>query len=552
MKKINYLLLFVICLFSLTISVNAKEPKVINGTFANNFIGEYTVDDSFDFSKVSFASSTTGTTITGDSSLKKILSYYTRDCMDGETGCEGTTIDYFTAYCLDGNKKYPLYETIYNDETISDTDLFKNMVVYEFFEECTASTSCTLLDDIDGYEVVIKDNITTPDETTLTDFANGDTVTATLSNISIQYKDTSKGVSGFKVISAAQMAAALGTTFSDSTPRYDESLYSFKFKMSDFSVNKYSVTDLPTTIGYNRALWIIEHSYPNLSLEISLEKAGTSLASVREDVSRLEATTLNAIEDTTLKEAKLTELVQNYVYSVTQYAIWKSVGDYYKMASGTKYYLGDTLTDTTVNGVSVSLPQSLNILYKYYIMDRDEYTNYANTSTAQNYSVVNPESGKELYSETSDAYIYGPYTITGNMIYTPSINLSVASPTSGVTIIDKAGNTITSIKDGGQLYLKVSKSAKPTKIELNLASTQTLVYTTTTSRGSLFNSESKLDQTVATGAEMVKVDVNAKIEILINPKTGVEDFGTILLVALIAFALGYVVLRFKQSPMEQL
>ena len=560
MKKINNHIFLVFCVFVFTLSVNALrvgalEPQTSYNIFPSGYGSDFSIDaDVFDFSKIAFDSSTTGTSIVGETSLRKILSYYNVICESGDTECTEGEVEYFTAYCLDGNNKYPIYSSIYNDATgfaMTPEEKFKAMTVYQFFKECSATSSCTLLDDIDGYEGIEYTNIDTPDSTLLTSFDNDETVTSSLTDITITLKDPSQGTGGIKVITAAQMATALGVTFSDTTSRYDNVKYSFRFKKSDFNMNHYEMSAMPTTAGYNKALWIIEHSYPTLDLTKALTKAGTTLNAVKTDIETLEATTLAAISDPTAKEAKLNELVQDYVYSITQYAIWRSVGDYFKIVTSNKVTLGDTLV---VNG-SYAVPASLNTLYKYYIQDRSEYENYGTTNLTKSFTVTGPTSGSELYRTTTDAYVYGPYKVTGTTLYTNSINVSISSPTSGVTLIDEPGNPLTQINDGGNIYLKVLKSAKLTKVTLNLATTTGYVFKTPTSgdnRGRLFSSESKLDQVVATGGKIEVTSYNTTSEILLNPKTGVENIGTILLVILVAFTLGYVALRFKQDPVKEL
>ena len=81
MKKINNHIFLIVCLFIFAISVNALrvgalEPQTSYNIFPSGYGSDFSIDaDVFDFSKIAFDSSTTGTSIVGETSLRKILSY---------------------------------------------------------------------------------------------------------------------------------------------------------------------------------------------------------------------------------------------------------------------------------------------------------------------------------------------------------------------------------------------------------------------------------------------------------------------------------------------
>ena len=75
---------------------------------------------------------------------------------------------------------------------------------------------------------------------------------------------------------------------------------------------------------------------------------------------------------------------------------------------------------------------------------------------------------------------------------------------------------------------------------------------TDSNRGRLFYSESKLDQVVIVSAKIIDVNPHNEVKLEYNAKTGVEDYGTLLLAILGAFTVGYIALRFKEEPVSSL
>jgi len=544
MKKRKYLYFIIMMFFCIT-SINALEPKPFDKELKEGDILYFDVEnETFDFSKIEFETNIENKVIKGSSYLRKIVTYDNSSCVTQNTA---DCTKYYTAYCLDGNKKYP--ELSYLNNTLTPELLYKTMAAYQIFNECAASKSCTLFDNIDGYKSITVNGYETIDETTLTNFQNDDGTTspAPVYNIKIKsldllLKDPAKGTSGVLNITSEQLRDQLDNTkyTDENTTDSEIGYYTISFTKSSFKSNVYNVMAMPTIESYNKALWIIEHSYPTLSLDEALSKAGVTKNELIETVEALESSTLSAITDSTEKEKKSQELLQNYLYATTQYSIWKTIGEYYEVMDGTKYYLGDSITNNA----------TLNKLYQYYTMDRSEYDDYAKNDIPRTFTIINP--ANELFASTSSEFIYGPYKISGDMIYTGTINVSVTSPTSGVDVIDKAGNKITSIKDGEEIYLKVSKKTNTTNVKLTLTAVDAYVYKSINDRGRLFQPISNLDQIVAIGAITDKENVVTVVDLVINPKTGVEDISAIFISIIIAFTLGYAVLSFKKEPMKEL
>ncbi len=555
MKNTKYLSFTLFCfLFLMTISYAIEAnayPDNINNEDTFDFLVEVDdestqqVNEVFNFSSIVFNSSSTGITIPGQIEFKKIYTTYTPTCPTSNPGCTATETS-FTAYCFDGNKKYPEYNILYLNNKDGDTtkknELFSISAVYQVFKLCQASSTCHIFDDLTGYKSILYKNadntnsIDQPDAATLAAFDTGTTsVDASISSFTLFLKDSSLGTNGLITYTASDLATAI---YGDSASSHiTNNKLVVSFARDDFAYNKYSPTAMPSTLQYNKALWIVEHSYPILSLSQVLKKAGVNEATLYSEVS-----SLSGIANDDDNHDSLTAQVENYVYATTQYAIWKVIGEYYEVIASNKYYLGDSLIGSS----------QLNILYKYLIADHGVTSSYSTDTVQTTLHVTKPET--ELYKTLTNAYMYGPYKVTTDALYVGTINLALSQDVTGVTITDASGNTITSLAaDGEEFYILVQKTAKNVDITVNLTSTNTTyVFSNSGNRGKIFLSESDLDQILGTGGSISTTNGTGSTTLSFNPKTGVEDIGTIFLVALIAFTLGYVVLRFKQNPIEEL
>lgn len=542
-KKILFVLF--VCIIGL-ININASNiiPKVNLGGFNVGDKSDFKISDAYDFSLISFTSDKDGKTITGRSDMKKIYS--------------GTSDNYFTAYCMDGNKKYPEYEYFASKQ--SPEALIKYMTIFEILKECNAKESCKLFDNIQsisGYDITNIDEASTE---TITKFNNNETVTMTLSKILFIFRDLS-----YVQFSASELATALGKEVTDGK-------ISVSFKRSDFIVNHYTASVMPDSVGYKKALWIIEHSYPTLDLDESLTYADVNINTlISELITLLKSKNptaakvcveKNGVEvkcesQSSVSGNNVSINLEDYVYGTVQYAIWQVIGDFYELDGENKLYLGDTLIGSN----------ELNKLYKYLIKDRDSYEN--NDYTANLYLEV-PE--KESYKSESNAEYYGPYKIKSKMLITNwnSLTATLISPKSGVTLVDKDLKELTSetVSDNkkyvipsvvddenngyAEFYIRIDNSAKDTtavNITLNATGKN---YNNDANRGRLFFSESPLDQVVAVSASIIDVTATNEIRLEYNAKTGDFAFGTILLAVLGAFTIGYIALRFKGEPINNL
>ena len=489
-----------------------------------------TVQDVFDFSKIKFKNG--NEEISGYDSMRKIV-FSEGFEFDDQSGIFGVKDDWFTAYCLDGRLKYP-ENGFYFSQITGNTDVdsvVEDMIKTALLNQSNSSQAMyDLLKQARGslgLEVLYKK----PQKSDGTEMTNDELGTQMLSSsetpieIEIEGLVIVDSIANTIPITAEELnnaAGTTGTTFKISV--------SSSVEDSNIIFNRYTTNSLDTTLNYNRALWMIEHSYPTLSLEDSLTAAGADYDNLKNEISVLHATET---------DEEITKLIENYVYSTVQYAIWK-VND------GVDYN-GKTLGNELVGS------EELNKLYKYLIEDKGNtfYATYGNSTYTEELSLVKPNTKKEIYEETNDIYKYGPYKVNGGFLETGKIYLSVKdSDKNGVKLVDKEGNTISELNSGEEFYVLTNKKSKIANVTIEASAPDAKIFTPTGNRGRIYYANSVITQNVITGGKIETKAVNANFELLFNPSTGVENVGMLFIVTLIAFTIGYLVLNHKNQPVE--
>ena len=507
MKKINLSLLFVMLFMASVICIKAATAKVPSVVPSEGDVLYADTDEEFDFSAISFSSVPDGARITGKKSMKKIMLSPGID-VNGKINDE-----WFTAYCLDGMLKYPLWFYKGMPATFTE-DLVRNAAVVVLYKDPSLYNLFNPY--LDNYYYTTEGADIS--DQTVNDFNAGNSVTVTLSSIKY-FKDSELGT-----VTSSQINSVKGIS--------GDAEYSVTFSKSDIMIDKYTTINMPDSLYYNRALWIIEHSYPTLSIDDALKEAGADYDKLFSEIKALH----NGYNDEQVAEA-----LENYVYSTVQYAIWRSEDGYKETIDNNEYALGDTLYGSN----------ELNKLYKYLIKDRDVYENYDSVVYDNKLEIVKPSEGKEIFRENEDSYVFGPYSIKTSMISVGNANVSIGNKSKdGLSIVDKAGNKISSIKTEEEFYVRVMKKASVGSVSVNVSTANGLKFESVSNRGRLYSPSNFTEQTVASGGKIVKAEGNVSFDIIVNAKTGVQDVIKIIFIGFAAFAIGYLVLRYKGESLE--
>ena len=532
MKKRIFSLLLTIGIFTCFITnVSAAVPKAAQiSPEIGSEIRAITSTEYFDFSKVVFASEPAGceTCFAGSDKMNKI-----------ELSKTGEFTDYFTAYCIDGTYYYPQLGSSSWSSMTNNAELAL-AVKKAVLESASGIDVISYPDDpaiagLDFYlEYRLADNTisTSIDNETIASYIAGNSVTINVANI--QIKDNSGNVIATYVpTSSNTLVKYINET---ETPATTQSFaVTVKRNTVDTKTDKYIVYGMEEeNVYYNRVLWVLEHSYPSMSLDDALELVGSSKAAVSAE---LTAAGVANVNDTVIGE---------YVYSTVQYAVWKVTDRYYAMKDGNKYKLGNEITNKNV------FPE-LNKLYQYLIQDRGEsvYKDYDKKAYGDNLTINKPAAGKEIVKQTDEYTKYGPFTVRTDMISVGAISLSInEKDKTGISIVDDPGNEISSVTMGQPFYIKVLKTTKLSKVTVSASIVDALHFSPESNRGRIYSSVVSYQQMVASGGKIIKTSKTIDASIDLNPKTGIEDIATILLITLAAFTMGYLVLRYKNKPLE--
>ena len=567
-KKIlmSFIALFVFSV--LAINVNARQNSMVGIDFTEAAKAPENIPSSgaelaatltneFDFSRVVFETSNGGT-MYGASNLKKIVlgDLNIANIQADNLGLNAFN-DWFTAYCLDGELKYPEFSiysnpefllsySIYNDATADETEkqeaaaeMIQMMVTAAFVNNKELSEP--LLKNFKGYPIgpVVEFEFT--GETTQADFTmeslkTNPTKVRSVKITAITFLDdggNEKYVASNGAVSNDPQVLDVPLSFRATNILFD------KF---------YTVDNLEAK--YNHGLWILEHSYPTMNLTDFLNSVGVNYETLKTQIHDLQANPTNdenlqyliengLMEDTKVDDltgSELEQYTENYVYGTIQYAIWK-------------VYNGKHAADGSSLGGSIKNVSELDKIYKYLIQDRSEYSDYNTKKYNNTFTTKAPASGKEIYKQDSNGYLYGPYKVSYEALNNLDINLSTASGTDKtIKVVDKDGKEITKIANGGEFYVKVPKSTKVGQVKVDYKVDGIYTFTPEGNRGRIYYPNYVNSQNVITAGRMTTANITGQFDLTTNPKTGVENVGVLLMVTLVAFSLGYLVLSFKAKP----
>lgn len=481
-----------------------------------------------------------------------------------KTASELAGSDWFTAYCLDGGRKYPRTSIFnmgipYVSRVLNATyTLADSTVVPKADRQIGATTLIAVLNNNDlnslfsnyeGYNQQIEivyalEGVTGDASLSTADFAydnpawntpvsaeflsksgelmtslkGGNKVTVLVKSITFNRINGTPGE-----VTAADLVSA------DANGAGTEGYYKITYDAKDILFDKY-VTDKKNAPNYKHSLWIIEHSYPSMTLDALLAEVGSSKETLKSQI-------LGLYGSETFTDAEVDNLLDNYVYWTVQYAMWKANDSFEADGKrlGNELYLGSLGTDNV-----------LNTIYQYLIKDRDEYTNYG-----VNYSgkLTIDKTNNDKVTTSTDYYTYGPYTAKYDVIDPSDITLEVTSSNKdSVTFVDKDGKELTKVKNGQEFYVRCKKSAKVTNVDIKLSATGRSYDEN--QKGTIYYATYALNQNVITGLGYVDVQGNLTDSLTFNPKTGVPNIAIVFVITLIAFSLGYLALSYNNKAME--
>ena len=527
--------------------VAGKAPATVPG---DNTVVYSTVTEPFDFSRVVFETSGGGT-MYGDGFMRKILVSSSPNWLFQPGGTdEGITAlgSYFSAYCLDGELKYPLYGVYAAPQFLSaytNSDyaaMFQQIVIAALTNKAEIrSALATAANEADN-DPVVDFEVTGEDDQTMAAILGRINGTDTAAKLTTNKVNINSITYGSTTITAAQLNAAAGKSGSK---------YLLEFNGMDVAFQT-AVAKAPENNSYDKALWIIEHSYPTLPLVTALEAAGADYDALSAEIVELQKQDTNDVvyalmvsnnqiedsKDTNLSGEKLSQYIENYVYNTVQYAIWQVYDGKHDSSNNS---LGSAITNVS----------ELNKLYQYLINVPTDLSGYADSTMYTNeVTVTAPENGKEIDHETDDYYFYGPYVAKYSALSNDDISLAITNEDkTGISFVKSDGTEITSVPNGGAFYIKVSKKAKIASVTGTASVANVSTFSPVSDRARVYTSVYPLSQNLMSGGKLNVTNISTNFSDDYNAKTGVENVAMLLMVTLVAFSLGYMVLSFKAKPL---
>lgn len=504
-KKINLLLvgLLVFCTSFVNISAKATYPST-NPTVGKDLYA--TLDEEFDFSKVKFGEAV------GSSSLKKIF------LGDYDSTNAFTLKNSFSAYCLDASKTYPdrgyvSIETLSKYKDYKDTPKVMTVLIASLFN----SQYNFMSNELSGYKQI--PNLTYQfDGITDTEFLSALKACKTNSSCNLSNKVS---ITGMMKVDSSEVTST-STLDKTITATLENSLY-----------EKYKVEEANTANvkGYEKAMWIISNTYPMVTLDTMLSKIdGVTLASVKSDIAAIEGT--DATDD----------LVDSYIYSIVQYAIW--------------YVTGSKDADNNTIGATLSAVDSdqkitnLSKIYSYLITEGSKHDTYTPSDIKINVNKPN----KLTEKETDTAITTGVFSFSTDSSLVNTLSVTIADNEKGnIKLLDSnlkemtPVNGVYELKSGEEFTISVPRKANITKVTIN-ATAKGEVYDVKSSRK--YSPYLVLNQSFITGRMTTEIDASATLTVDIGPATGVQNVAILLIVTLVSFSIGYLVLGYKNKPME--
>lgn len=524
MKKMFLKILFLISLlFTYSIVVKAEKAKAPTTIPSDNSIIYATTDkttnyDGFDFSNISFKNGSD--TLIGKTNLYKIK--LSDSYVDSGSATKKLSDSWFTAYCLNPNLKNPINGIArrINESTSEMNKLkFDSAVLAVLYNSINSSEMYELFDKLNQYSMETENAVeyTIPQEYNSSSTPYKDMLDSILEGNEIKIKfikyTRTDGVNDI-TLTASEINEVLGTTGDEYELTLNDNIF----------FDQYKTINLGSNTNYNRILWIIEHSYPTLSLEELYADAGVNK-------NTLESQLLSLSGNESLTDE---EKIDGYIYSIVQYAIWNVL---------------DIKIDGQVIGDELVGSTELNKIYKYLITDNGNYDSYATMTFNSKLLINKPSSVNEIVEETNDTIKYGPYSLKSDTLSSGTINLSLNS-TKGVKIINESNEEITTVNENEKFYIYVNKKKVSESIILTLSMADAYIFEPQTNRGKVYYSSNPLTQNVISGGIVKKVSSQETLEILVNPKTGINNVAILFIVTLSLFSIIYLLIIKIYKPIK--
>lgn len=353
----------------------------------------------------------------------------------------------FTAYCLDMSRHYPATISNTGEQSlyVKDSDMLLGLFVQTLKAGDTAAngsdpnTSACFGDlmavhgDITSFRFL---STTAVDQTMLDAFNNDERV---------QFE-----------INGATFADGYELTRDDG-----HWIYGF-WRKSVVQTYNFVTTAWPSGAVYDKMLWVIEHSYPAISMSTMMHDAGADYDRLYTEI---------AASQGGLSSAELDELVETIVYATIQEAVWHHQPA--KVNDDPERFIGAKL---------IQGHQDIKLLYEYLTQERDEYTNYRSKVFGDSISIEHP--ADLTPAQNGAGYIYGPFSVSSDMLSAGTIELSIDAGGVNASVTDSAGTALSVVRAGQEFFVRTD--ARPDAALALKARTNNALTLTRSDRGRMY------------------------------------------------------------------
>ncbi len=353
----------------------------------------------------------------------------------------------FTAYCLDMSRHYPptISNTGEQSLYVKDSDMLLGLFVQTLKAGDTAAngsapnTSACFGDlmavhgDITSFRFL---STTVVDQTMLDAFNNDERV---------QFE-----------INGATFADGYELTRDDG-----HWIYGF-WRKSVVQTDNFITTAWPSGAVYDKMLWVIEHSYPAISMSTMMHDAGADYDRLYTEI---------AASQGGLSSAELDELVETIVYATIQEAVWHHQPA--KVNDDPERFIGAKL---------IQGHQDTKLLYEYLTQERDEYTNYRSKVFGDSISIEHP--ADLTPAQNGAGYIYGPFSVSSDMLSSGTIELSIDAGGVNASVTDSDGTVLGVVRAGQEFFVRTD--ARPDAALALKARTNNAPTLTRSDRGRMY------------------------------------------------------------------
>lgn len=223
--------------------------------------------------------------------------------------------------------------------------------------------------------------------------------------------------------------------------------------------------------------------------------------------------------------------IDNYLYATTQYAIYK--------VNNVIPNLGDTLEGSV----------ELNKLYNYLIKDRKKIDNYDSYEYINKLYLEEPDATMQLYKQTQEDYIYGPYLVETDLLNVNQIKIEIINEDlkDSIKIVDENLNEKSIVHLGEQFFIQTKKEQKVSSAQIKVLTTDATLIT---DKSKKYDSTNNYLTDLVSSSKVTNKKIENTYELYFKPKTKAENVAIVLVITLVAFSLGYLVLNYKSKNME--